>query len=211
MKKIFAIGDIHGCVKKLRRLLEIPAIDFGHDTLVFMGDYVDRGPYSFEVVAYLLELKERCPNTVFLKGNHEAMLLDYLAGTDELTYLANGGRHTLDSYLNHAQPQDSETIPASHLEFFNNLRLYYETEDYIFVHAGLRNKVPLEKQSPADLLWIRRKFIRSNYDFGKRVIFGHTPFKAPLVQSNKIGIDTGAVYRNKLTCLELPQINFYYA
>ena len=211
MKKIFAIGDIHGCVKKLRRLLEIPAIDFGHDTLVFMGDYVDRGPYSFEVVAYLLELKERSPNTVFLKGNHEAMLLDYLAGTDELTYLANGGRHTLDSYLNHAQPQDSETIPASHLEFFNNLRLYYETEDYIFVHAGLRNKVPLEKQSPADLLWIRRKFIRSNYDFGKRVIFGHTPFKAPLVQSNKIGIDTGAVYRNKLTCLELPQINFYYA
>ena len=211
MKKIFAIGDIHGCVKKLRRLLEIPAIDFGHDTLVFMGDYVDRGPYSFEFVAYLLEFKERCPNTVFLKGNHEAMLLDYLAGTDELTYLANGGRHTLDSYLNHAQPQDSETIPASHLEFFNNLRLYYETEDYIFVHAGLRNKVPLEKQSPADLLWIRRKFIRSNYDFGKRVIFGHTPFKAPLVQSNKIGIDTGAVYRNKLTWLELPQINFYYA
>jgi len=211
MKKIFAIGDIHGCYKKLCRLLEMPDIDFAHDTLVFMGDYVDRGPYSFEVVAYLLELKARCPNTVFLKGNHEAMLLNYLAGIDELVYLANGGRQTLDSYLNHAQPQELETIPATHLEFFNNLLLYYETEDYIFVHAGLKNRVPLEKQSPDDLLWIRRKFLRSKYDFGKRVIFGHTPFKAPLVESNKIGIDTGAVYQNKLTCLELPQINFYYA
>jgi len=211
MKKIFAIGDIHGCFKKLRHLLEKPDIDFAHDTLVFMGDYVDRGPYSFEVVAYLLELKTRCPNTVFLKGNHEEMLLNYLAGIDELTYLANGGRHTLDSYLNHAQPQERETIPASHLEFFKSLLLYYETEDYIFVHAGLRNRVPLKEQSPLDLLWIRNKFIKSKYDFGKRVIFGHTHFKAPLVQFNKIGIDTGAVYQNKLTCLELPEINFYYA
>ncbi len=211
MKKIFAIGDIHGCFEKLRHLLEKPDIDFANDTLIFMGDYVDRGPDSFEVVTYLLELKARCPNTVFLKGNHEEMLLNYLAGTDELTYLANGGRHTLESYLKHSPRHERETIPANHLEFFKNLLHYYETEDYIFVHAGLRNRVPLEKQSPDDLLWIRSKFIKSKYDFGKRVIFGHTPFQAPLVQSNKIGIDTGAVYQNKLTCLELPEINFYYA
>ena len=211
MKKIFAIGDIHGCYKKLCRLLEMPDIDFAHDTLVFMGDYIDRGPYSFEVVAYLLKLKKRCPNTVFLKGNHEEMLLNYLAGIDELGYLANGGRQTLESYQNHSARHEPETIPADHLEFFKKLLLYYETEDYIFVHAGLKNRVPLEKQIPEDLLWIRNKFIKSKYDFGKRVIFGHTPFKTPLMQSNKIGIDTGAVYQNKLTCLELPEINFYYA
>ena len=87
--------------------------------------------------------------------------------------------------------------------------MYHETEDYIFVHAGLRKKIALEKQKSKDLLWIRNSFISTDYSFGKRVIFGHTPFKKPLVEKNKIGIDTGAVFGNKLTCVQLPELIFF--
>jgi serine/threonine protein phosphatase 1 len=97
------------------------------------------------------------------------------------------------------------------MEFFKSLRLYYETEEFIFVHAGLRPRMPLEDQRTEDLLWIRDKFVGSKYDFGKRVIFGHTPLKQPLVEDNKIGIDTGAVYGNKLTCVQLPDLQFFQA
>jgi serine/threonine protein phosphatase 1 len=100
-------------------------------------------------------------------------------------------------------------IPPSHTSFFQDLRLYHETDSYIFVHAGLAPGVPLDKQQEKDLLWIREPFIRSDYSFGKKVIFGHTPFKQPLITENKIGIDTGAVYGNTLTCVELPAEKFY--
>ena len=139
------------------------------------------------------------------------MLEKYLDGSDRFSYLANGGQKTLDQYLNRNKGYDSYPIPPEHLDFFKSLVLFYQTEDYIFVHAGLRKKVPLEMQDPNDILWIRNDFILSNYDFGKRVIFGHTPFSEPLVQTNKIGIDTGAVYGNKLTCVELPELVFHYA
>jgi serine/threonine protein phosphatase 1 len=87
----------------------------------------------------------------------------------------------------------------------------FETEDYIFVHAGLRQNVPPEKQNPDDLLWIRENFINSRHSFGKRVVFGHTPFEEPIIEPNKIGIDTGAVFGNKLTCVQLPDEKFYFA
>ena len=125
--------------------------------------------------------------------------------------MLNGGQQTLDEYLNRSNNPEAFPIPSEHLEFFNSLRLYYQTEDYIFVHAGLRKKVPLESQKKMDLLWIRDEFIHSNFNFGKRVIFGHTPFKEPLLQSNKIGIDTGAVYGNRLTCVQLPEMEFFSA
>ena len=95
------------------------------------------------------------------------------------------------------------------MEFFKSLRLFYETEEFIFVHAGLRPKIPLKSQRSEDLLWIRDKFVKTKYDFGKRVIFGHTPLKQPLVEPNKIGIDTGAVYGNTLTCVQLPDLVFF--
>jgi serine/threonine protein phosphatase 1 len=139
------------------------------------------------------------------------MLQNYLDGSDRFTYLLNGGQRTLDEYLNRSNNPKAFPIPSEHLEFFNSLHLYYQTEDYIFVHAGMRAKVPLESQKKMDLLWIREEFIHSNFNFGKRVIFGHTPFKEPLLQSNKIGIDTGAVYGNRLTCLQLPQMEFFSA
>ena len=211
MQKIFAIGDIHGCFDKLQSLLAKIHIDFARDSLVFLGDYVDRGPDSFEVVEYLTGLKRRYPQIVFLKGNHEEMLLDYLLGVDQMGYLLTGGRQTMDSYLKQPSAAGSDTIPTAHRDFYETLTLYHETEQYFFAHAGLKPKVLLADQSPHDLLWIRQEFIRSTYDFGKQVVFGHTPLPKPLVTPNKIGIDTGAVYGGKLTCVELPVMNFYDA
>jgi serine/threonine protein phosphatase 1 len=209
MERIYAVGDIHGCYDKLLVLMEKMDIDFESDTLVFLGDYIDRGPQSFEVVAYLADLKQRYANTIFLKGNHEEMLEKYLSGEDRITYLVNGGQQTLESYMNRPRPEGEPAIPSTHLEFFKSLRIYYETQNYIFVHAGLKNKVPLEKQKTEDLLWIRRRFIESKYDYGKMVVFGHTPLHEPLLLPNKIGIDTGAVYGNRLTCVRLPELVFY--
>ena len=209
MERIYAVGDIHGCYDKLLVLMGKIDIDFESDTLVFLGDYIDRGPQSYEVVAYLADLKQRYANTFFLKGNHEEMLEKYLSGEDRITYLVNGGQQTLESYMNRPRPEGEPAIPSTHLEFFKSLRIYYETQNYIFVHAGLKNKVPLEKQKTEDLLWIRRRFIESKYDFGKMVVFGHTPLHEPLLLPNKIGIDTGAVYGNRLTCVRLPELVFY--
>ncbi len=211
MKRIFAIGDIHGCYDRLKTLMGKIPIDFSRDTLVFIGDYIDRGPHSVEVVDYLIRLQSRIPEVVFLKGNHEDMLDKFINGADRLTYLLNGGQQTLDSYLMKSVQSDFFPIPPDHMEFFKSLRLSYVTEEFIFVHAGLRPPLPLESQKTEDLLWIRDPFISSNYDFGKRVIFGHTPLKKPLVETNKIGIDTGAVYGNALTCVQLPDLVFYNA
>jgi serine/threonine protein phosphatase 1 len=211
MQKIFVVGDIHGCFDKLCALMDKLPLDDKQDQLIFIGDYIDRGPSSFDVVRYLIDLKKRVPGTIFIKGNHEDMLQNYLDGSDRFTYQLNGGQQTLDEYLNRSDNKDAFPIPSQHLEFFNSLQLSYQTDDYIFVHAGLREKVPLESQDKMDLLWIRDEFIHSDFNFGKRVIFGHTPFKEPLLQANKIGIDTGAVYGNLLTCLQLPEMEFFSA
>lgn len=207
---IFAIGDIHGCFDKLAALMEKIPICFGQDKLVFLGDYIDRGPDSFNVVEYLINLKKRYRNIIFLKGNHEDMLANYLSGTGIINFLANGGQQTLESYNRHKKPDAKNLIPPEHIDFFKSLDLYYETDDYIFVHAGLKDKIPLKDQQSFDLLWIRHDFTKSQYDFGKRVVFGHTYFRKPFIQPNKIGIDTGAVYGNKLTCVKLPELVFYH-
>ncbi len=209
MGKIFAIGDIHGCMDKLEALINKIDIDFSRDTLIFMGDYIDRGHHSFEVVEHLIDLKKRhSSNIIFLKGNHEDMLERYLTTPDKHTYLMNGGGETLESYLKQSA-FGWPPIPEEHLAFFGSLLLFHETKDYIFVHAGLRADIPLEMQTPDDLLWIRSDFIWSDCNFGKRVIFGHTPFLEPLIMPNKIGIDTGAVYGHMLTCVKLPDVTFY--
>ncbi len=210
-QRIFAVGDIHGCYEKLCALMDKIPIDMARDQLLFIGDYIDRGRSSIEVLDYLIDLENRSPGIIFLRGNHEDMLQKYLDGSDRFTYLLNSGQQTLDAYLNNRDTSEDYPVPSAHLEFLSALRLYYQTEDYIFVHAGLRDNVSLESQKETDLLWIRDEFIYSDYDFGKRVIFGHTPFKEPLVQTNKIGIDTGAVYGNRLTCVQLPEMEFFSA
>ena len=183
-----------------------PALNPQRDTLVFLGDYIDRGPDSKGVVDFILQLRKELPHVVCLKGNHEALFLDWhLNGKDYDLYLYNGGGTTIRSYS-----QEGEfKLPHEHLDFFTSLRLYYETADYIFVHAGLRGDIPLQEQDPHDLIWIRDEFILSPHDFGKVVIFGHTPMQRVFIAPNKIGIDTGAVYGGTLTCLELPAQRFY--
>jgi len=219
-ERIFVIGDIHGCLDKLELLWEKIDPRPGLDQLIFLGDYIDRGDDSSGVLDYLLELKEIYTDTVFLMGNHEKMFKDFLAGVDRALFIYNGGESTLKSYLVRMEDYwegrqgvlDEEAlnqlVPEQHRGFLEELKLYYETDGYIMVHAGLKHGVPLENQSLDDLVWIREEFIYSEEDFGKRVIFGHTPFVRPLVLPNKIGIDTGAVYGNSLTCVILPDLKF---
>lgn len=209
MNRIFAIGDIHGCYDRLLRLLDRINIRWAQDRLVFLGDYIDRGACSYEVIDFLIKLKKQHPGSVFLKGNHEAMLLDFLSGKRTLRFMDNGGRETLESYYKHVPGAGLSTIPKEHLDFINSLVLCHETEDYIFVHAGLRPGISMEMQTEEDLLWLREPFISTDTGLGKRVIFGHTPFPEPLIQLDKIGIDTGAVYGNALTCVRLPDLTFF--
>ncbi len=191
----YVIGDIHGCLVPLRRLLEKihPRLQ---DQLIFIGDYIERGPQSKEVVEYLLGLPQ---HRIFLMGNHEKMLLDFLAGEDQEVFLANGGQATLRSYGG-----DPDDIPDSHLAFFQTLRRMYETPDYLFVHAGIRPMVGLAQQTLRDVLWIRQEFFQFMGRFPKPVVFGHTPLRQVLLAEDRIGIDTGCVYGGKLTALRLP-------
>ena len=208
---IYAIGDIHGCLSHLEHLIDLVNPDLDRHRLIFMGDYIDRGPDSAGVVDFIIDLKKRYnpENIICLMGNHERMFLDYLDGKDEMLFLMNGGVTTTASYWGEYGDRLNRRLPPEHWEFYQTLKLYYETDDYIFVHAGLKPGLPLENQQEEDLLWIRKEFISSDYDFGRRVIFGHTPMRSPLVRANKIGIDTGAVYGNKLTCVVLPDEKFY--
>ncbi len=210
-KRIFAVGDIHGCFDKLDAMMKILPWDRdAGDLLLFIGDYVDRGPKSRDVVEYLVTLKKSGGDFVFLKGNHEKMLLDYyIQQKDQMLYVANGGAETIASYVEGGIGRKAFILPEDHLEFLLSLKLYYETDDYIFVHAGLRDAIALDDQNEEDLLWIREEFIYSAFDWNKRVIFGHTALETPFVTPGKIGIDTGAVYGNKLTAVELPRMKFY--
>ncbi len=208
---IYAIGDVHGRLELLERLLEELKPDLDRDRLVFMGDYIDRGPQPKGVVDYVIRLKNLAPpeQVICLKGNHEAMLLDFLEAREVALFLFNGGLATIEDYWGQDwEKQTHLVLPPDHEQFYRDLLLYYETPEYLFVHGGLRPGVPLAEQTEEDLLWIRGEFIVSLEDFGRKVIFGHTPFQRPLVMPNKIGIDTGAVYGNLLTCLKLPQEEF---
>ena len=204
--RLLAIGDIHGCHNSLLQMLDLLQLDPLADTLVLIGDYLDRGPDSRKVIETLLTLKKRLPNLICLRGNHEAMFLNfYREGKDEELFFSNGGMSTLLSYsMSPADARAGIGFPEDHLAFLAALPLFHETPDYFFVHAGIRPGIPFHDQSPEDLLWIRYEFITSDRDFGETVVFGHTPLRQPLLEPNKIGIDTGAVYGGCLTCVELP-------
>jgi serine/threonine protein phosphatase 1 len=179
------------------------------DTLIFLGDYIDRGWDSKGVVDYIVQLTQSSSLVKCLLGNHEAMFLDYLCGVDRGMFISNGGLSTLESYAVSSGEEIEALVPQEHVVFFESLEPYIKLEDYYLVHAGFRPEVQPEEQRLQDMIWIREQFIYSEYDFGKMVIFGHTPFQEPVVMDNKIGLDTGAVYGGKLTCLELPAIRFY--
>ena len=208
--RIFIIGDIHGCLDTLKKLIN--KIDWRpeKDMLIFLGDYIDRGPKPKGVVDYILELGRSSSHVECLMGNHEAMFLDYLSDRETRLFLVNGGGQTIFSYQKETPQGQSFFVPPDHIAFFNSLKPFIELENYYVVHAGLRPGLEMNKQSIEDMIWIRGAFIDSDYPFKKRVIFGHTPFPEPLIMDNKIGLDTGAVYGNKLTCLELPEMRFHF-
>ena len=205
----YVIGDIHGCLAPLKRLLEHLEPDLYQDRLLFVGDYIDRGPDSRRVVDYILKLRARYPCQGILSASRattRSCLRTFSAGRNQQVFLLNGGRSTLADYWGEDWARQSElNMPLDHQRFYQELLPFYTTDDYIFVHGGLKPGVPLEQQAEEDLFWIRGEFIAATGDLGRRVIFGHTPFKQPLILPNKIGIDTGLVYGNYLTCLEAPR------
>jgi serine/threonine protein phosphatase 1 len=209
-EKIFIVGDIHGCLGMLQRLMQRIPWRPDVDRLIFLGDYIDRGEDSRGVIEAVMEISRTSERVDCLLGNHEKILLDFIEGRDVTTFFLNGGTSTLNSYRPFQQHYGEPLIPAAHVAFLKSLKTWIELDDYYVVHAGFRPGVELKNQSQEDLLWIRDSFIFSNYRFNKRVIFGHTPFAQPLVMGNKIGLDTGAVYGNKLTCLELPSLKFHF-
>lgn len=207
--RVFAIGDIHGCAGELDALLGGLELTTG-DTLVFVGDYIDRGPDSRAVVDMMLDIQGRDDvGSVFLKGNHEDMCLAYLGrpGHWGEAWLGNGGRHALVSYGLHpeAPPGDVlDALPEAHLRFFENLATFHFAGSYLVVHAGVRPDRRWTEQDEEDLLWIREDFIRRPHGLPQTVVFGHTPQRTVLVDlPYKVGIDTGCVYGGTLTALEL--------
>lgn len=210
----FAFGDIHGQFFKLKALRKRLNIKPG-DKLVFLGDYIDRGDMSFEVIELLIAYSE-IYDCVFLKGNHEDMFMDYLSGINEDMFVFNGGRKTITSYELHGydiHPYTDYTerqVPEKHMEFFRGLKKYYETEDFIFVHAGIHPTTPMERQPDEYLLW-DRFFARAGQKYsGKTVVFGHTPDNHILNEKHKICIDTGACFESMgdLTAVKLPEREF---
>jgi Calcineurin-like phosphoesterase len=207
--RLFAIGDIHGCADELDAMLEAIAPAPG-DTVVFVGDYVDRGPSSRDVIERVLEVEKTGAECVFLKGNHEDMMLSFLGleGHYGDSFLFNGGAVTLESYGIRSDKVENaiEHLPARHLEFLNRLSLSYLRPPYLFVHAGIMPTRQLEEQEAEDLLWIRQEFIFNPHRVDATVVFGHTPMRGVMIDlPYKLGIDTGLVYGGKLTCVEFSE------
>lgn len=208
-RHLYAIGDIHGCLNELKRLIEKIDFDASLDQMIFMGDYVDRGLDSKGVIDYLIDFKKKAHKTIFLKGNHEDMMLDYLGlgGMHGRYWLQNGGDLTIESYVSAYKRKHitKEQIARDHLSFLLSLDLCVECSSYLFVHAGLNPFDSLDQQETENLLWIREPFLNNPSPFGERVIVhGHTPFKHAHIdkEGKKIGIDTGCVFGGELTCIE---------
>jgi serine/threonine protein phosphatase 1 len=208
----FVIGDIHGCRDELASLVAALPLERA-DRLIFLGDYIDRGQDSKGVVSYLIELQSRAvQEIVFLKGNHEDMFLSYLGlpGRHGDMFIYNGGGPTLASYgispTRHSPQEAVALVPPSHLEFFRRLRMHYLAPPFFCVHAGINPDKTLEEQEEEELLWIRDQFLLSRHTLPYTVLFGHTPQEEVMFHlPYKIGLDTGLVYGNKLSCLELEE------
>jgi serine/threonine protein phosphatase 1 len=217
--RVYAVGDIHGRVDLLREIDrriqgDAAAAPSARKVVVYLGDYVDRGEHSREVIDWLIDHPLPGFERVHLLGNHEDSMLRFLTdvqiGPAWLTY---GGGATLHSYgvkppasdrdLVRAQAELRDRLPPRHLAFLRELSLSHVEGDFCFVHAGIKPGVPLEAQALEDMLWIRDEFLGSRVDFGKIVVHGHTITDAPEVKRNRIGIDTGAFASGKLTCLVL--------
>jgi serine/threonine protein phosphatase 1 len=213
-RRVYAVGDIHGCDVQLANLYEIIADDLvrrpiDQPVLLHIGDYVDRGADTAGVLRRLLRGSPVAGmEVVNLVGNHDETMLNALSGDRPAAtdWLFAGGRPALESYgIDPDSPRESwpENVPAEHLDFLRNLTLTHREGGYFFVHGGIRPGVPLEQQAREDLLRMRQPFLYSEADFGAVVVHGHTPVKEPVVRHNRVAIDTGAVFGGKMTCLVL--------
>lgn len=214
--RLFAVGDIHACKAELGHLLDYLVGQeqiTKSDVVVFIGDYIDRGPDSKGVIELLIQFRQSFPDSVFLRGNHEDMLLSFLGfkGREGTAYLLNGGEEFLSSYGIKPKPDEAltgthvqEQLPPDHLAFFQSLTAYLITSEWMFAHAGVNPLRDVRHQVPADLFWIRDEFIENIHYFKRVVVFGHTPYEDILFHlPYKIGIDTGLVYGNRLSCIEV--------
>jgi serine/threonine protein phosphatase 1 len=216
--RLYAVGDIHGRADLLLEMIERIDDDLrrrpvSYAVEIYLGDYIDRGDRSKDVIDILCRrLVYR--NAICLRGNHEALLEAFLDDPDMFqAWLNLGGRETLQSYGLHAEPAEfapevwhaalHATLPRTHTLFLQCLRNSYRCGDYLFAHAGIRPGVPLARQTPEDLIWIRNEFLSSKADHGYVVVHGHTPVARPEIHGNRINIDTGAVLSGTLTCIAL--------
>jgi serine/threonine protein phosphatase 1 len=218
-RRVYAVGDVHGRADLLAKLVaelhrDVAEGGFeGRPILVFLGDYIDRGFQSREVINILMSPALSQFETYFLKGNHEAAMLQFLTDpTIGPRWGEFGGVETLVSYgvkpprvrtsmeeWTRVSEELNALLPAEHRQFLINLDLSVRIGDYVFVHAGLRPGVPLEQQTEHDILWIRDEFLDDRRLFGPVVVHGHTPAAAPYRDGRRIGIDTGAYLSGKLT------------
>ncbi len=223
-RRVYAIGDIHGCAEQLDALHaqiadDLAARPVASAVLIHVGDYVDRGPDTAGVLA---RLAAGCPvpgaEMINLIGNHENTMLEALGGERAAAtdWLFAGGRPSLESYgVDPNSPRDTwpAAVPPEHIAFLKGLKTMHREGGYAFVHAGVRPHVPLDQQARDDLLRMRQPFLYSEVDFGAVVVHGHTPVKHPVIRHNRIAIDTGAVFGGPLTCLvlETDQLGFLTA
>ncbi len=221
-KRVYAIGDIHGRLDLLLRLEamirdELARTKPSRSVAVYLGDYVDRGPESRAVIEHLLDRPLPVAQVVHLLGNHEDAMRRFV---DDLwigeSWMGFGGRATLASYgvspdsrlpamnwMKEAQIAFARALPARHRSFLDDLRLWHLEGGYLFVHAGVRPGVRLDRQEREDLIWIRHEFLESDADHGRVVVHGHSIRKEPEIRLNRIGIDTGACFNGRLTALVL--------
>lgn len=222
-QRIYAIGDIHGRLDLLNELHQ-SILDDAQDafaaevkvSLIYLGDYIDRGPQSKGVIDCMVGDWPHEITPVFLRGNHEATLLNFLDDANVLNAWRNfGGVETLHSYgvdvsclrevggVKKIQTEFKELLSSDHFLFYQNLQTTATIGDYFFVHAGIKPGVSLDEQREDDLLWIRDEFLASHAFHGKLIVHGHSPSEQPEIWPNRINIDTGAYLTGKLTCLVL--------
>ena len=225
--RVYTIGDIHGrhdLLSAMEKMIEADIAATGRYTdcfIVYLGDFVDRGFDSRKVLDHLVAASPEGPIRVHLLGNHDLWLREFVKGNEvgEETagsWLRFGGDATLLSYgvrldlrkpekerVAEARQQLVSRIAAEHISWLHRLELAFSLGDYFFCHAGIRPDVPLERQDESDLLWIREPFLSWNGDPGKIIVHGHTVEEQPAVRPNRIGIDTGACWTGRLTCLVL--------
>ncbi|MFU8811366.1 MAG: metallophosphoesterase family protein [Balneolaceae bacterium] len=208
-KGLIAIGDIHGCYNSLVSLIDTLSI-YNNYTFVFLGDYIDRGVQSGKVIDYLIGFGAE-KDAVFLRGNHEQMMLDALDSGDLIHWFMNGGQSTIESYGTGSTIHD---IPDEHIRFIRATKLHYDTTAFFFAHAGAPVHQTIEESihdpdSQEYFLWGRDHISTENMAWEKPVVFGHTPMQKPLLTDLKIGIDTGCVYSSEgygtLTAVVLPE------